>query len=41
MQELGRHKGTVAMVAADSGAWIIQENEKGKIYFRATLRGEN
>ncbi len=29
------------MVATDSGAWVIQENEKGKIYLRATLTGEN
>jgi hypothetical protein len=29
-----------AMVATDSGAWVIQENEKGKIYLRATLTGE-
>ena len=28
------------MVAADSGAWVIQENEKGKVYLRATLTGE-
>jgi hypothetical protein len=25
------------MVAADSGAWVIQEKEKGKIYLRATF----
>lgn len=29
-----------AMVATDSGAWVIQENEKGKVYLRATLTGE-
>jgi hypothetical protein len=29
-----------AMVAADSGAWVIRENEKGKVYLRATLTGE-
>jgi hypothetical protein len=28
------------MVAADSGAWVIPENEKGKVYLRATLTGE-
>jgi hypothetical protein len=28
------------MVAADSGAWVIQENEKGNVYLRATLTGE-
>ena len=30
-----------AIVAVDSGAWVIQENEKGKVYLRATLTGEN
>jgi hypothetical protein len=28
------------MVAADSGAWVIQKNEKGNVYLRATLTGE-
>ena len=36
----GITKDAAAMVAADSGAWVIQENEKGKIYLRATLTGE-
>jgi hypothetical protein len=35
----GRPKDAV-MVAADSGAWVIQENEKGNVYLRATLTGE-
>ncbi len=37
----GIKKDAAAMVATDSGAWVIQENEKGKIYLRATLTGEN
>jgi len=36
----GIKKDAAAMVATDSGAWVIQENEKGKIYLRATLTGE-
>jgi len=36
----GVPKDAAAMVAADSGAWVIQENEKGKVYLRATLTGE-
>jgi hypothetical protein len=36
----GVPKDAAAMVAADSGAWVIQEKEKGKIYLRATLTGE-
>src|SRR5215813_10092658 len=36
----GIAKDAAAMVATDSGAWVIQENEKGKIYLRATLSGE-
>jgi hypothetical protein len=35
----GIAKDATAMVATDSGAWVIQENEKGKIYLRATLTG--
>ena len=36
----GITKDAAAMVATDSGAWVIQENEKGKVYLRATLTGE-
>jgi hypothetical protein len=36
----GVPKDAAAIVTADSGAWVIQENEKGKIYLRATLTGE-
>jgi hypothetical protein len=36
----GVPKDAAAMVAADSGAWVIQEKEKGKVYLRATLTGE-
>lgn len=36
----GVPKDAAAMVAADSGAWVIQESEKGKVYLRATLMGE-
>ena len=28
------------MVSTDSGAWVIQEPERGKVYLRATLTGE-
>src|SRR5262249_2043838 len=36
----GIAKDAAAMVATDSGAWVIQENEKDKVYLRATLTGE-
>ena len=36
----GIAKDAAAMVATDSGAWVIQENEKGKIYLQAILTGE-
>ena len=36
----GVPKDAAAMVTADSGAWVIQENEKGKVYLRATLTGD-
>jgi hypothetical protein len=36
----GITKDSAAMVATDSGAWVIQENEKGNVYLRATLTGE-
>src|SRR5215510_1760465 len=36
----GIAKDAAAMVATDSGAWVIQENEKGKVFLRATLTGE-
>ncbi len=29
-----------AIVTSDSGAWVIQEKEKSKVYLRATLTGE-
>jgi hypothetical protein len=40
VQELSIPKGAPAMISTDS-AWVIQENEKGKVYLRATLTGEN
>jgi hypothetical protein len=36
----GLPENAAAVVATDSGAWIIQESEKGKVYLRATLKGE-
>jgi len=33
-------KDAAAMVSTDSGAWVIQQPEKGKVYIRATLTGE-
>ena len=33
-------KDAAAMVSTDSGAWVIQEPERGKVYLRATLTGE-
>src|SRR6266480_6002005 len=33
-------KDAAAMVSTDSGAWVIQETERGKVYLRATLTGE-
>jgi len=36
----GIPKDAAAMVTADSGAWVIQENEKGNVYLRATLTGD-
>jgi hypothetical protein len=29
-----------AMVSTDSGAWVIPEGERGKVFLRATLTGE-
>lgn len=29
-----------AMVSTDSGAWVIAEQEKGRVFLRATLAGE-
>ena len=36
----GIPKDAAAMVSTDSGAWVIQEAERGKVYLRATLTGE-
>ncbi len=36
----GIPKDAAAMVSADSGAWVIQEHERGKVFLRATLVGE-
>jgi hypothetical protein len=33
----GIPKEAAAMVSADSGAWVIQESERGRVYLRATL----
>jgi len=36
----GIPKDAAAMISTDSGAWVIQESEKGKVYLRATLTNE-
>jgi hypothetical protein len=36
----GIPRDAAAMVSTDSGAWVIKESEKGKVYLRATLTGE-
>jgi hypothetical protein len=36
----GIPKETAAMVSTDSGAWVIQESERGRVYLRATLTSE-
>lgn len=36
----GIQRDAAAMVCTDSGAWVIQESEKGKVYLRATLTEE-
>ena len=28
------------MISTDSGAWVIKEEEKGKVFLRATLTGK-
>jgi hypothetical protein len=36
----GVPKDAAAMVSTDSGAWVMKESERGKVYLRATLTGE-
>jgi hypothetical protein len=36
----GITKNAAAMVSTDSGAWVIGEHEKGRVFLRATLKGE-
>ena len=36
----GIPKDAPAMVSTDSGAWVINESERGRVYLRATLTGE-
>jgi hypothetical protein len=36
----GVPRDAAAMVATDSGAWVIQQSEKGKVFLRATLTGD-
>jgi hypothetical protein len=36
----GIPKDAPAMVSTDSGAWVIREDENGKVFLRATLTGE-
>jgi hypothetical protein len=37
----GIPRGAAAMVSTDSGAWVITEKEKGRVFLRATLTGES
>src|SRR5262249_1274509 len=37
----GVPKNAAAMVATDSGAWVVQENERGKICLRATMTNKD
>jgi hypothetical protein len=36
----GVPKDAAAMISTDSGAWVIQDSERGRVYLRATLTGE-
>src|SRR5262245_15481671 len=36
----GVPKDAAAMVSTDSGAWVLKPEEKGKVFLRATLKGE-
>ncbi len=36
----GIPKDAAAMLSTDSGAWVIQEKERGKVFLRATISGE-
>jgi hypothetical protein len=36
----GIPKDAPAMVSTDSGAWVIREDERGKVSLRATINGE-
>ena len=35
----GVPKDAAAMISADSGAWVLAADEKGKVFLRATLKG--
>jgi hypothetical protein len=35
----GVPKDAPAMISTDSGAWVIQAEEKGKVFLRATIKG--
>jgi hypothetical protein len=37
----GVPKDAAAMIATDSGAWVLQKEEKGKVFLRATVHGAN
>ncbi len=36
----GVPKDAAAMISTDSGAWVFQAQEKGKVFLRATIKGE-
>jgi hypothetical protein len=35
----GVPKDAAAMIATDSGAWVLAAEEKGKVFLRATIKG--
>ena len=37
----GVPKDAAAMISTDSGAWVLQPEEKGKVFLRATITGAN
>jgi len=36
----GVPKDAAAMISTDSGAWVLKPEEKGKVFLRATIKGE-
>lgn len=36
----GVPKDAAAMIATDSGAWVLKSDEKGKVFLKATIKGD-